>query len=196
MSPEKTTSTAKEKILKTAYDLFYRQGYIATGINQIIEEARVSKATFYTHFPSKDDLCTAYLQERDRVEIQFLKNALKGIDDPYERFMAPVKGLEPWMKETDFRGCGFVNIVSEVIDNKSLIRKEARYHQEAYRAILRDMTKDLINSDEKYKDLDLDLIVDSYYLLLEGAVVASQTYNEVWPIQRAVKVIEKLIDPG
>lgn len=64
---------ARERILDTAFDLFYRQGYFQTGINQIIEEAGVAKATFYNNFRSKEELCTEYLRERDKVEIELTR---------------------------------------------------------------------------------------------------------------------------
>lgn len=49
-------SLPHEGILETAAQPFYRQGYQATSINQIIAEAGVAKGSFYAHFPSKDDL--------------------------------------------------------------------------------------------------------------------------------------------
>ena len=51
----------KDQIVETASRLFYEQGYNATGINQIIEEAGVAKASLYQHFPSKEDLLAEYL---------------------------------------------------------------------------------------------------------------------------------------
>ena len=52
----------RERILETAQNLFIHQGFRSTGINQIIKEAKVARASFYDHFPSKDDLGLAYLQ--------------------------------------------------------------------------------------------------------------------------------------
>ena len=65
MSKAATTRPAgppEERILAVASELFYRQGYRATGINEVIARSGVAKATFYNHFPSKEDLCLAYLQ--------------------------------------------------------------------------------------------------------------------------------------
>ena len=44
--------------------MFHKQGFNSTGINQIIEEAKVAKASFYQHFKSKEDLCVAFLEKR------------------------------------------------------------------------------------------------------------------------------------
>ena len=58
------TLSSRERIIATANELFYRQGYHQTGINQIIEESGVAKATFYSNFKSKEELCVEYLRER------------------------------------------------------------------------------------------------------------------------------------
>jgi AcrR family transcriptional regulator len=60
-------SEIRERILQTASDLFYLEGLNSVGVNRIIEEADVAKATFYRHFPSKELLVLAYLDEMDRL---------------------------------------------------------------------------------------------------------------------------------
>ena len=54
-------------MLDTATRLFYAEGIRAAGIDRIIAEAGVAKATFYNHFPSKDDLVLAYIEEQDQL---------------------------------------------------------------------------------------------------------------------------------
>ena len=58
-------SPARRRLLDTATRLFYTSGIHAAGIDRIIAEAGVAKATFYNHFPSKDDLVVAYIEEQD-----------------------------------------------------------------------------------------------------------------------------------
>ena len=74
--PKKTDPPAREKILSVANDLFFRQGYHQTGTNQLIDEADVSKATFYAHFPSKEDLAIAHVQDRAAVSIRYIREEL------------------------------------------------------------------------------------------------------------------------
>src|SRR5205085_7940950 len=57
---------SKSKILETARELFYRNGYLATSVDDIIAEAKVSKSNFYYHFKSKEDLGIEVLQQRGR----------------------------------------------------------------------------------------------------------------------------------
>jgi AcrR family transcriptional regulator len=70
-SPE-TTVSARDRILAVAGRLFYRDGFRAIGIDRVIAEASVAKATFYKHFPSKDDLIVAWIEGS---EAEALKSA-------------------------------------------------------------------------------------------------------------------------
>lgn len=185
--------SSREKIIQTANDLFYRQGYHQTGINQIIEESGVAKATFYSNFKSKDDLAVEYLRERDRTDTDATKDMINNVKDPYDRYMSIIEGILIHMKETDFRGCAFGNIAVEITDANHPIRKEVIHHEDRFRSILRDVIRDLKDSDDKYRDINVDQMVDAYHLIVEGAIVASKNYNDVWPIEKAVKLIENLV---
>ena len=110
--------SSRERIIDTANDLFYRQGYHQTGVNQIIEESGVAKATFYSNFKSKEELCIEYLRERDRMDTDATKDMINGIEDPYERYMAIIKGIMSYMVETDFRGCAFGNMPKKRVITK------------------------------------------------------------------------------
>ena len=106
---QKSTGSAAERILEVATDLFYKQGYRATGINEVIKKSGVAKATFYSHFPTKDDLCKVYLKGlRDR-ELEFIDSYIAAASDPESRFLAVIESLEPWLIDTEFRGCAFIN---------------------------------------------------------------------------------------
>jgi len=97
----------RERILEAAEHLFYGQGIQAIGVDAIAAGAHVSKRTLYRHFPSKDLLVAAYLQRRAHALISH-----EG--DPCERVLKAFAGLEHWFASSRFRGCPFVNAVSEL----------------------------------------------------------------------------------
>lgn len=101
------TAEVNERILAAAENLFYGRGIQAIGVDAIAAAARVSKRTLYRHFPSKDLLVAAYLQRR--------AHALLSHDgDPCTRVVQAFTGLEHWFASPRFRGCPFVNAVSEL----------------------------------------------------------------------------------
>lgn len=195
MTTKSQEVSPRDRIIKTALDLFYSQGYLATGINQIIAESGVSKNTFYYHFPSKEDLCVAYLRARHDIWSGWLKDKINEFDSPYERFIAPMEFLHEWMQACNYRGCAFLNIASEVPNLNTNIRREVVYHKNSLNSLLKELTKELKRSDSKYSDIDEELIGNSYYVIFEGAIVSSQNFGEIWPVEAARKNIEKIVNP-
>lgn len=193
MKTEIVRGTAKERILKTASGLFYAQGYNATGIQQIIDEAGVSKGTFYTHFKTKDELGLEYLRFRHTEEINELKESLSEIKNPLQKYLQFNQIMKDWMKSTEYRGCAFANMSIEVTDLKSPIKKEAKYHYEAFRALIKDIVQDLVKSDPKYKNLDVQYVSDQYMMVEIGAITNAEIYQDVWPFDHADKAIRELI---
>lgn len=112
--PSKTKSgalPARERILAAAHQLFYRDGFRATGIDRIIAEASVTKVTFYRHFPGKHDLIRAFLAYRHEIWMNWFLDALERHGDNLDA-LAPA--LEEWFQNPEFRGCAFINAVSEL----------------------------------------------------------------------------------
>ncbi len=107
--------SARERILLTAHDLFYRDGVRATGIDKVIAEARVTKVTFYRHFPSKNALIRAYLDYRHTLWMSWFIDALNR-HGAYtgQGLNALIPTLDEWFNKPVYRGCAFINTVSEL----------------------------------------------------------------------------------
>jgi AcrR family transcriptional regulator len=104
----------RERILKTASDLFYRFSVHSVGIDRIIVESRVAKMTFYKHFPSKADLVATYLRHKSAVWFQMLETATErpGLSS-VERILAIFDALDGPFRSPAFRGCPFVKGLAE-----------------------------------------------------------------------------------
>lgn len=114
-TPHAPEPSARERILQTAHDLFYREGIRATGIDRIIERAEVTKVTFYRHFPSKNDLIAAYLDYRHERWMAWFTDALSRLPRNAEFPLEPVvSALKEWFNAPDYRGCAFINGVVEL----------------------------------------------------------------------------------
>lgn len=101
----------KERIIETASKLFYFQSYNHTGINQIIDDSGVAKASMYKHFKSKEDIAVEYLKGRHIMWMGKLNDFVKSYEANNEKVIASFDYLNQWLKEVDFRGCGFQNII-------------------------------------------------------------------------------------
>jgi AcrR family transcriptional regulator len=111
---------ARNRILDTASVLFYSEGIRAVGIDRIIAEAGVAKATFYHHFPAKDDLVAAYLQQ----EIDRQRAALSALPEapPLETLRRIFVKMGEIGASPAFRGCPFINAAAEHPDAAHPVR--------------------------------------------------------------------------
>lgn len=114
-------SPARRRLLDTATRLFYEGGIHAVGIDRIIAEAGVAKATFYSHFPSKDDLVLAYIEEQDRLGRAAVAALPK---QPPREMIASIMGrISEAVVKGGWRGCPFLNAAAEYPDPASPVRR-------------------------------------------------------------------------
>jgi len=192
---QKPAGSAYDRILNVAAELFYKQGYRATGINEIIEKSGVAKATFYNHFPSKDELCVASLNWLRSKENSFIESAIVAAKDPLERFLSVLTSLEDWAISTEFRGCAFMNISAEVPDPNSPLRKVGTRLYDDIQKRVQELAEELIvSNNKKYGHLDAKLLTNNYMIAFAGAVALAEIYHAVWPVEHAVDTIKRLLD--
>src|SRR6202161_2689639 len=101
---------ARQRLLDTAAELFYRDGINATGVERLAAESSVSKRTLYQHFPSKTAVVEAYLRGMDQ---RIADTVIHSDDDstPRQRLLAAFDGhIAPGQT---FRGCPFHNAAVE-----------------------------------------------------------------------------------
>ena len=114
--PAGLQGAARERVLDAAYDLFARRGIRDVGINELIAKSGVAKATFYRHFPSKDDVVLSFLQRREEVWTMGLvaAGAAQRASSPEGQLLAIFDVFAEWFTRDDFEGCSFVKILVEV----------------------------------------------------------------------------------
>ena len=115
-------TNARERLLDTAEDLFYAQGTRGTGVEQILQVSGVGRASFYRHFPGKDELVVAVLRRRrERWATITVPRVLERGGHPLDLFDVLAERLE----ETAFRGCAFLNTLVEIPDPADPAHREA-----------------------------------------------------------------------
>jgi AcrR family transcriptional regulator len=108
--------TARDRILDTAFRLFYAHGIRAVGVDRIIAESGVAKATFYKWFPAKDDLVLAYLGKVDDVwSGQLHAAAAAAGPDPADQLVGLFDALGSACRRDGYRGCAFLNAAAEAL---------------------------------------------------------------------------------
>lgn len=190
----RTTTDTRERILQAAWDLFFRKGYQATSVDEIVEESGLSKPTVYAHFTTKENLCVEYLKERRKQEIPMLRAAIRAARSPRDRFLATIRFVREGLISNGYRGCGFFNLVSEIPDPGNPVVEEARDFMERFRDEIRESVRELQESDPRYADIDPERVTSSYYMIVCGAIMMAQSLREAWVLDQAVEEVERLLD--
>lgn len=168
------TLSTRERILRTTSRLFHGQGYNATGINQIIAEADVSKASLYQHFRSKEALCVAFLNLRHDFWFSALREFTDKAATAETKVQSAFHFLMVMNERENFRGCSFLNMVSEISEADVAIRAVIQSHKNDLRIFFRTILSEGYSA-----------IADHVYLLFESALVESQLFRDAWPVERA-----------
>lgn len=159
--------TPRERVLKTASKLFYREGIRAVGVDRIAAEANVSKMTLYRHFPAKDDLVVAVLEARDEPARAVLAAASTAGPTPRDRLLGGFAMLERWFLSSGFRGCPFMNASLELADPGHPARAVAERHKIATRDHFRTLAREAGAPDP-------DGLADQLAVLFDGAIAQAQ----------------------
>src|ERR1700749_1047103 len=99
--------SARERLLAAADELFYNEGVHTVGIDRVIEQADVAKASLYNTFGSKDELIHAYLTGRKDRVVQRVMAAVDAAGTPREKVLAVFEGQSAVYAESGYQGCAF-----------------------------------------------------------------------------------------
>jgi AcrR family transcriptional regulator len=182
MSTEKIEApSARERIVSTAGALFYREGYRAIGVDRVIAEAEVAKATFYRHFPSKDDLIVAWIGAAEAGAAKGLPpvDGPKALSDYVQAVMA-IAGRD------GCAGCTYQGAAGEYAPLDHVVHKAARGVKDRVLA-------DLATRARAQGLSEPEAVAEEMFLLTEGLWAAKRMYGADAPLQAYARAAERLI---
>ncbi|MCG8504238.1 MAG: TetR/AcrR family transcriptional regulator [Sphingomonadales bacterium] len=181
------TASRRDHLVKTAVELFRRNGYHATGIEKILKESGVSKPTLYRHFSSKDELIIAALRAWDVESRGWLCGEMeRRADTPRGRVLALFDALADWFQEPGFQGCMFINATVEFAEQDNPIHQAAAEHKRLFAHHVRTEVAAAGVSDPQE-------ITEELMILMEGAIVTAHTSGRGDAARRARKMAEAIL---
>lgn len=178
-----------DKILDTAERLFFEQGYNITGINQVIEEADIAKASLYKHFESKVDLLVAYLQRYHESWYDRLEAAANKTADPKQKLLGIFDYHHERQVQGGYGGCRFVKANDEAGMSDERVLAEIQKAKQRLKAFIKQL---VINSGHKNLLTDEEL-TELIFMMLEGGIVAASIFKQADDLQSAKTILQKLI---
>ncbi|SEB40283.1 TetR/AcrR family transcriptional regulator [Microbacterium hydrocarbonoxydans] len=132
----KRPSAARARLIDTATRLFYEEGIHAVGVDRIIDEAAVTRATLYNQFGGKENLVLAYLRNEDEMLRAMFAEAGEAVTDPDQLVDAVIEGIAADIRLRHTRGCPFINAAAEYPDADGAVRRLIDEHREWFRSTL------------------------------------------------------------
>jgi AcrR family transcriptional regulator len=156
---------ARERLLRTAYELFRGHSLNTVGVDRIVAEADVAKTTLYRHFSSKDELAVSVLEHHEQVWTRdWLERTVRERKTAGASLLAIFDAFDDWFRRDDFQGCLFANTLLETRDPASPIHTAAATGLSNIRDLISSLAKDAGVRDP-------DLFARQLQMLLLGAIV-------------------------
>jgi len=178
----------EDRLLATASELFYREGVRAVGIQRVLEEAGVAKASLYAHFDSKDELVAACIDQRIlawrvHVETHLLGSTL----DARGKLLALFDLQLEWIRSPAFRGCPLQSVSAEIAAPDHPAKRVLAGH----RQWLRDLLTALVTEAGLQPVAD---VVGALIVLYDGASASALVDGSPAMANHARWAVERLID--
>jgi AcrR family transcriptional regulator len=165
-NPVRTPASARERLLAAADELFYDEGIHVVGIDRIIEQAGVAKATLYSTFGNKEGLILAYLHARLERRQARVNAALAQATTPRERVLAVFDVLDNYINDPRFHGCADINASAET-EPGSAVEAAVQTSRRWRRSLFVDLARDAGVKDPELVGRQLEMLYD-------GAMVAAR----------------------
>lgn len=163
----------RNELIDAAMRVFYRHGFHASSLDDILNEGGISRMTLYNHFKSKDELILAAMRRRDEI---FRNKLMKFVESkaktPRERILAVFDFHEDWFTGSEFCGCMFINAAAEFSVADSAPRRLAAEHKQEIVRYLRDLC-------EQHGLPDPSDTAEQLNILIEGSIVAARVVGQV-----------------
>jgi TetR/AcrR family transcriptional regulator, transcriptional repressor for nem operon len=197
MTPNTDT---KVRILEAAADLFWQQGYTATGVAQILKVAAAKSGSLYYFFPTKEDLLLAVLERyKEGLWPMVIQPAFDRVSDPIERIFAVLDGYRRMLLATGCsKGCPIGNLALELADSHPAARALLAQNFTGWRQAI----EQCLDAAADRLPLDADRPQLAAYILtvMEGGLMQAKTYRSIEPFESAVAQlrdhVERLLADG
>lgn len=185
----KTDARPKDKLFQAAAQLFYQHGYRAVGVDTIAAEAGIGKMTLYRHYPSKDDLITAYLRDSNRTFWEQFEQITRDFPGPREKLLAFFESLQSYTLSPECYGCPFINIATEYPEVVYVGHQVALEHKQSVLARFQQLA-------EEAGARQPDSLAGALFLLMDGAYVAARMFgpSPASPAAHLAHTAQQIID--
>ena len=187
----------KDNIVHEAQKLFSLNGFLSTGINDIIAAAGTSKGGFYNHFASKEDLFYAVLAESQSIWRDKVLYSINEIKSPTKKMIKILYNYKDrYLKDSENfpGGCIFITFSVELDDTRPQLMKEVIKGFEGFKTMLTRLVDDAIDQGELPRSLNSDTVAEMLFAGMLGASVLYGVDKDNLILDRSITSLIDYID--
>ncbi|OBH91632.1 TetR/AcrR family transcriptional regulator [Mycobacterium sp. E2989] len=183
---------SRTALIEKAATLFRRQGYAATGLNQILEEAGVKPGSLYHHFPrGKQQLAAAVVETEGTGIEQLLRRFLATGRPPADIVDRWIDLLAAGLAGDRRDGCPIEPIATESVNASPLVREASARAFAGWCAAVEER----LRSDGWAED-EANRVALAVISLIEGALILSRTSGDAGALDAAKPAARTLLSGG
>jgi AcrR family transcriptional regulator len=179
-------SEARERLLRTAGQLFYTEGIHTVGVDRLVAESKITNATFYRHFRSKEDLAVAYIEGVDQA-IRTQIGSLMAADVPADSILRGIgASLVEQIRSPGYRGCAFLNAAAEFPEPDHPVHRAVVLHRDWFLQTITGLFAQITTAEAEHAGRH-------FVMLRDGAMSAGYLGDPVLAGETLLRGIEGLL---
>ncbi len=180
---------SRARLLDTATRIFYAEGIHSVGVDRIIAEAQVTRATLYRHFKGKEELILSYLQQADRgIQGQVAAIRTKDLSSA-DTVRAVSRVIAEGIQSSGFRGCAFLNAAAEYPDPSHPVHQAVLAHRQWFLETAAQMLEDAGCTPA-------DVAARHFVMLRDGAMAAGCLFDPALICETFLHGVEGILHEG
>ncbi len=185
----------QQMIVARAAQLFNRQGYFGSSIEDLMNETGLKKGGIYNHFRSKDELALAAFDYAVEVIWQCVEEEMKDRPNQVDRLQGMLAAYQRLIEDPPIKGgCPVLNTAIESDDTHPALRERARGALTRWRTWIQRRVTRGIEAGEVRPEVDSDLLATLLISMIEGAIMMSKAYDDPVHIRRAVQYLSDYLE--
>lgn len=158
-------SEPRDRLLRTATEIFYARGIHGVGVDEIVSTAGITRSTLYRHFAGKEELVVAYLRSASELERAHLESRRTAGTSPEDAIRAVAQGIVDQIYHPAFRGCAFLNAAAEYPEPDHPVHRAILEHRRWFADLAQTLFRDLAGEGAEERG-------ELFVLLRDGAMTA------------------------
>lgn len=187
-------TNTRERLLATAAELFRRQGYAQTGVNEIMQRAKTTSGSFYHFFPTKEDLVLAVVDHiAEALDAEIFANDREASTDPLDRVFAVLASSRRHLIENDFAlGSPLGTLAAELSQSHPQVRERLAALFDGWTARMQELLEDA--GDRLSSGVDRRALAEFILSTTEGAILQARVRRSLEPFDASIAALRRHLE--